>query len=155
MPAPKPLPKLAWEPTFKLTWFETRVVRRGGRSGSCWKGTARGSDEPFLPVVIWHRHYCYIFAKSKYFPVAGSSYALDGSWFSCLAVHAQPLTYFFIYSNLPLEEKWRQVKYAAVLQLRRVLTRLEFQTGSPAVRSSEGLLPLRTDVICLAAMTKK
>lgn len=60
--------------------------------------------------------------------------------------------YLFIYLNLPGEEKWRSIKYAALLQLRRTHTWLEFQAGPHAVPSWEVLFALRKN---MAVMTKK
>lgn len=66
---------------------------------------------------------------------------------NCLAFWAKLVIFLFIYSTLPLEEKWRGVKYAPLLQLRWRQTGLEFQTGLHALKSLEVLLALGEDIL--------
>lgn len=64
-----------------------------------------------------------------------------------LAFWAKLVIYLFTSSNLLLEEKWRGVKYAPLLQLQWRQTWLEFQTGFHALKSLEMLLALGEDIL--------
>lgn len=64
-----------------------------------------------------------------------------------LAFWAKLVINLFISSNLPLEEQWRGVKYAPLLQLRWRQTWLEFQTGLHTLKSLEVLLALGENIL--------
>lgn len=124
-----------------FVWFET------DRHEQCFAFSLR---------VVWDQHYHSTIAKARVF-TSPRLHSREGGchlhacvwelW--CVLFWTR---YLFIYLNLPGEEKWRSVKYAALLQLRRMHTWLEFQAGPHAIPSWEVLLALRKG---MAAMTKK
>lgn len=79
---------------------------------------------PFQSVVTYDQRYHPTLAEGHYFPIAESFVHMNGPAPSMPACDSRvafllgSVIYLFIYSNLPGEEKWRSVKYAALLQLR-------------------------------------
>lgn len=72
---------------------------------------------PFQSVVTYDQRYHPTLAEGHFVHMNGPAPSMP-TCDSRVAFLLGSVIYLFIYSNLPGEEKWRSVKYAALLQLR-------------------------------------